>query len=111
MVLLTDGNQTGIDIAPDQTPLSEAIQPIKNLGTKVIAIGIGSVDREQLKVLVDKEDDILIARGFDELFTYVQETVGKSCRGMSFCTQSLNLFIDSALNIAIASIFRTIETD
>ena len=46
MVLLTDGNQTGFDLVPDQTPLVDAIQPIKDLGVKIIAIGIGSVDRE-----------------------------------------------------------------
>ena len=39
MVLLTDGNQTGFDLVPDQTPLVDAIQPIKDLGVKIIAIG------------------------------------------------------------------------
>lgn len=81
MVFLTDGNQTGIDKAPDQIPLEDAIKPIKNLGVKVIAIGIGSVDRKQLRVLVDNNNDILLASGFDELFEFVRETVGKACRG------------------------------
>ena len=82
MVLLTDGNQTGPDIAPNQIPLVDAIQPIKNLGVKVLAIGIGSVDRTQLSTLVDSPEDILTPRSFDELLTLVRTTVEKSCRGM-----------------------------
>ena len=81
MVFLTDGNQTGLDKAPDQIPLPDAVKPIKDLDVKVIAIGIGSVDRKQLRLLVDNDNDVLIAKGFDELFSYVQETVGKACRG------------------------------
>ena len=82
MVLLTDGNQTGIDLVPDQTPLVDAIQPIKDLGVKVIAIGIGSVDMNQLSTLVDNMDDILTPKTFDELLGLVRTTVEKSCRGM-----------------------------
>lgn len=81
MVLLTDGNQTGIDLIPNQTPLVDAIQPIKNLGVKVIAIGIGSVDRNQLSILVDSPEDILQPKSFDELLGLVRTTVEKSCRG------------------------------
>ena len=82
MVLLTDGNQTGIDRVPDQTPLVDAIQPIKDLGVKVIAIGIGSVDRDQLLTLVDSPEDILTPQSFDELLGLIRTTVEKSCRGM-----------------------------
>lgn len=82
MVLLTDGNQTGTDIVPIQTPLVDAIQPIKDLDVKVIAIGIGSVDRNQLSTLVDSPEDILTPRSFDELVGLVRKTVEKSCRGM-----------------------------
>lgn len=84
MVFLTDGNQTGTDKAPDQTPLVDAIKPIKDMGVKVIAIGIGSVDREQLATLVTDPTDILQPRSFEELLTLVQTTVGKSCRGVNF---------------------------
>ena len=82
MVLLTDGNQTGFDLVPDQTPLVDAIKPIKELGVKVIAIGIGSVDRKQLGTLVSDADDILQARNFSELLSFVRTTVGRSCRGV-----------------------------
>lgn len=81
-MLLTDGNQTGTDIVPDQTPLEDAIRPIKVLGVKVIAIGIGSVDRNQLSTLVDSPEDILTPKSFDELLELVRTTVEKSCRGM-----------------------------
>ena len=84
MVLMTDGNQTGVDVVPNQTPLVDAIQPIKDLGVKVIAIGIGSVDRKQLATLVTDNDDILQPKSFDELLTLVKTTVGRSCRGMNF---------------------------
>ena len=84
MVVLTDGNQTGTDKAPDQTPLVDAVRPIKDMGVKVIAIGIGSVDREQLATLVSNADDILQPSSFQELLTLVQTTVGKSCRGVNF---------------------------
>ena len=81
-MLLTDGNQTGFDLVPDQTPLVDAIQPIKDLGVKVIAIGIGSVDRKQLGTLVSDADDILQPRNFSELLSFVRTTVGRSCRGV-----------------------------
>ena len=81
-MLLTDGNQTGFDLVPDQTPLVDAIQPIKDLGVKVIAIGIGSVDRKQLGTLVSNADDILQPRNFSELLSFVRTTVGRSCRGV-----------------------------
>ena len=84
MVLLTDGNQTGPDLIPNQTPLVDAVQPIKDLGVKIIAIGIGSVDRKQLETLVTDPNDILQIKSFKELPTLVKETVSKSCRGMNF---------------------------
>lgn len=84
MVLLTDGNQTGVDLIPNQTPLVDAIQPIKDLGVKVIAIGIGSVDYDQLATLVVDNNDILRPKSFEELLTLVKLTVGRSCRGMNF---------------------------
>lgn len=81
---MTDGNQTGVDLVPNQTPLVDAIQPIKDLAVKVIAIGIGSVDRKQLATLVTDNDDILQPKNFSELLTLVKTTVGRSCRGMNF---------------------------
>ena len=81
-MLLTDGNQTGFDLVPDQTPLVDAIKPIKDLGVKVIAIGIGSVDREQLATLVTDHNDILQPKNFSELLSLVRTTVGRSCRGV-----------------------------
>ena len=81
-MLLTDGNQTGFDLVPDQTPLVDAIQPIKDLGVKVIAIGIGSVDRKQLGTLVSDANDILQPRNFSELLSFVRTTVSRSCRGV-----------------------------
>ena len=80
-MLLIYGNQTGFDLVPDQTPLEDAIQPIKDLGVKVIAIGIGSVDREQLETLVTNPNDILQAKNFQELLTLAKTTVEKSCEG------------------------------
>ena len=95
MILLTDGNQTGTDLVPNQTPLVDAIQPIKDLDVKVIAIGIGSVDIEQLRTLVTDNDDILQPSNFTELLKYVKKTIGISCRGMSIysrkCTAKCSL--------------------
>ena len=82
MVLLTDGNQTGTDVAPDQVPLVDAIQPIKALEVKVIAVAIGSVDLDQLRLLVTNNDDILRSRSFAELRNLVRTTVERSCRGI-----------------------------
>ena len=84
MVLLTDGNQTGLDLIPNQTPLVDAVQPIKDLGVKIIAIGVGSVDRKQLETLVTDPNDILQTESFEELLTLVKKTVSLSCRGMNF---------------------------
>ena len=82
MVFLTDGNQTGPDLIPNQTPLVDAVQPLKDLGVKIIAIGIGSVDRDQLLTLVEDNDDIMTPKNFDELLGLIRRTVEKSCRGM-----------------------------
>lgn len=81
MIILTDGNQAGFDLVPDQTPLEDAIQPFKDLGVKIIAIGIGSVDREQLATLATDPNDILQPKNFQELLTLVKTTVKKSCEG------------------------------
>ena len=62
----------------------DAVEPIKKLDVKVIAIGIGSVDRGQLATLVSDPNDILQPRNFSELLTLVRTTVGKSCRGADF---------------------------
>ena len=80
-MLLTDGNQTGFDLVPDQTPLVDAIQPIKDLGVKVIAIGIGGVDRKQLATLVSDPNDALQPKNFQELLSFVKTTVERSCEG------------------------------
>ena len=82
MVLLTNGNQAGFNLVPDQTPLEVAIQPFKDLGVKIIAIGTGNVDREQLATLVTDPNDILQPKNFQELLTLVKTTVKKSCEGM-----------------------------
>lgn len=97
MVLLTDGNQTGPDLAPDQTPLVDAVQPIKNLGVKVVAIGIGSVDRNQLSTLVDTPEDILTPKSFDELLGLVRTTVEKSCRGMYVTDSQISFSLSLSL--------------
>ena len=80
-MLLTDGNQTGFDLVPDQTFLVDAIKPIKDLGVKVIAIGIGRVDREQLATLVTDPNDVLQPKNFQELLSFVKTTVERSCEG------------------------------
>lgn len=81
MILLTDGNQTSTDRIEKQIPLPEAVAPLKRLNAKVIAIGIGSVDRKQLLDIVDDDEDILLPTSFDDLINYVKQTIAKSCRG------------------------------
>lgn len=81
MILLTDGNQTSTDRIQKQTPLPVAVAPLKRLKAKVIAIGIGSVDKNQLLEIVDDEEDILLPTSFDDLLNYVKQTIAKSCRG------------------------------
>lgn len=81
VILLTDGNQTSTDRIGAQTPLPQAVAPLKRLNAKVIAIGIGSVDRKQLLDIVDDDEDILLPTSFDDLLNYVKQTISKSCRG------------------------------
>jgi len=88
VILLTDGNQTGSDKATNVVPLSIAVQPLKNLNTKIIAIAIGSVDRKQLLELVEEEEDILTPRNFSDLINYVKQTISYSCRGKYYSSCS-----------------------
>lgn len=81
VILLTDGNQTGSDKAKTEISLTKSVQPLKDLNAKIIAIAIGSVDRKQLLELVEKDEDILTPKNFDDLINYVKQTISYSCRG------------------------------
>lgn len=70
-VMLTDGKQT---VAPDSLPLMNASQPLRDLGVRVIAVGIGhNVDEDELKQMVEFPDDVVLVKSFDELTRKVQD--------------------------------------
>ena len=76
-VILTDGRQTP---DPGAVPLSQAIVPLRQLGVKVLVVGVGvEVNRDELKLLVEKEEDLYMAANFDELLQRAKEIAKKTC--------------------------------
>ena len=85
-MLLTDGNQTKDG---PYTPLAQASQPIKNKGIRIVTVGVGDVDLEQMKILSPDKADRFNPKSFDDLLPLVEtifETGG-------LCTGKQGLFM------------------
>ena len=76
-VVLTEGRQTP---DPGAISLQQAIQPLRQLGVKVLTVGIGSeVERDELKLLVNNDEDLFMASDFEDLLRRAAEIGKKSC--------------------------------
>ena len=77
LIVLTDGKQSS---DPRATPLEEAVLPLLQLGVKVLAVGIGDhVSRDELKLIVESEQDILTADDFDDLLAKSHRIARATC--------------------------------
>ena len=77
--VLSDGEQSR---ASDVIALDIASLPLNSKRAKVFAIGIGSdVNREQLRKIVKRDEDILTAQNFYQLLDYVKLVSEQQCHG------------------------------
>ena len=76
-MVITDGVQTQ---GADTKDLREASAPLRDAGVKILAIGIGSsIDKKELRLLVEKDEDVLFAKSFDDLILKLNSLIKKTC--------------------------------
>ena len=76
-MVITDGEQTQ---APDAINLKEASEPLRKAGVQVLALGIGSsVNPDELRLLVEKDEDVLLAKSFTDVLVKVNSLIKSTC--------------------------------
>lgn len=76
-MVITDGVQTQ---EADTKDLREASAPLRDAGVKILAIGIGSsTDPAELRLMVEKDEDVLLAKSFDHLILKLNSLIKKTC--------------------------------
>lgn len=79
IVLLTDGKQT---LDPDYIPLDKGASLLRSEGVYIFAVGIGSyASRQQLRLLVEKDIDVVMASSFNGLLGKVGSFSKTTCDG------------------------------
>ena len=73
LIVLTNGD-------PKVTSLDQAILPLLQLGVRLLAVGIGSdVSRDELRLIVEKDEDIFTVDNFDELLAKSNQIARAAC--------------------------------
>ena len=76
-MVITDGVQTQ---EADTKDLREASAPLRDAGVKILAIGIGpSTNESELRLMVEKDEDVLLAKSFDHLILKLNSLIKKTC--------------------------------
>ena len=76
-MVITDGVQTQ---EADTKDLREASASLRDAGVKILAIGIGSsTDKKELRLMVEKDEDVLLAKSFDDLILKLNSLIKKTC--------------------------------
>lgn len=79
-VILTEGHQTRTF---DSIPLRYAVEPLRRKRVKVFAVGVGNdVRYDELRSLTDSDQNVLMVKTFQGLFSVAEELSNKMCRGM-----------------------------
>ncbi|XP_032218274.2 uncharacterized protein LOC116601510 isoform X2 [Nematostella vectensis] len=74
-IVMSDGRQT-----PGAESLSTAVQPLKELGVRVFAVGVGDrVVNDELKKLVQRDEDIYEVESFDKLIAEAKKFSKRAC--------------------------------
>lgn len=85
-LLITDGTQTP---AADAKGLKEASEPLRKAGVRVLAVGVGSgVDRDELRLVTETEDDVVVADDFQDLLLKIGNLTSRACELAGECGQS-----------------------
>lgn len=75
--VLTDGEQT---TTSGYTPLDRAALTLKNVGVRIIAIGIGSkVNKDELKQIASSDKDVIVTKSFNDLLPIVEPLTQSAC--------------------------------
>ena len=76
-MVITDGVQPQ---EADTKDLPEASAPLRDAGVKILAIGIGSsTNPAELRLMVEKDEDVLLAKSFDHLILKLNSLIKKTC--------------------------------
>lgn len=77
LIVLTNGDQSS---DPKATSLDQAVLPLLKLGVRLLAVGIGSdVSRDELRLIVEKDEDIFTVDNFDELLAKSNQIARAAC--------------------------------
>ena len=77
LIVLTNGGQSS---DPKATSLDQAVLPLLKLGVRLLAVGIGSdVSRDELRLIVEKDEDIFTVDNFDELLAKSNQIARAAC--------------------------------
>lgn len=75
--VITDGEQTQ---ESDTKDLKVASEPLRKAGVQVLALGVGSrVNPDELRLIVEKDEDVLIAKTFQDLLERVGSLIKSTC--------------------------------
>ena len=86
--VLTDGEQTQ---SPGAIPLKRASRFLKDVGVRLITIGIGSnVNKNELKTIASSDKDVITADTFDDLLAQVEPLTKSACEGFQ-CKLSMKV--------------------
>jgi uncharacterized protein YegL len=79
--IITDGRQTQ---ASDAVSLDEAAEQLRQEGVYMVAVGVGSAaDRNELRLLTDKDDDVFMTDSFDDMLGKMPSLSFTGCQGES----------------------------
>ena len=75
--VITDGEQTQ---ESDTKDLKVASEPLRKAGVQVLALGVGSgVNPDELRLIVEKDEDVLVAKSFQDLLERVGSLIKSTC--------------------------------
>lgn len=103
--ILTDGRQTELaGVKSVKVSLREAAKPLIDSGIKTLSIGIGHVvDRNELRAMVESDEDVITAVNFDELVKRIQNISQLTCEEVAFtqCKHPADIafLMDSSNNV------------
>ena len=76
-MVITDGQQTQ---TADTKDLKEVSEPLRKAGVRVLALGVGSgVDAKELRLIVERDEDVLLAKSFSDLIDRVGGLIKSTC--------------------------------
>ena len=82
-MVITDGEQTQEE---DTKDLKEVSEPLRKAGVQVLALGIGSrVNPDELRLMVERDEDVLLAKNFDDLMVKVDSFIKSTCELAGKC--------------------------